>query len=235
MIYVGPTSLVTEDVITYTNRRGTSIGNLVDGRDYVVVNAGGQPRHARPRRVGEWIKLASSENSAIRAGYRLPVPRRQRHRPQARRRAGARHRTSASSTARTSTRRGHGHAELDRRRLQHLRARPGGRLPPGHGGDHGSRRRGDVLRRREHEPDEPPGQHALRRRPGDRARRDRERGARRRQDRSRRRPVRRHGLPLQGEARPGLELRHRPRRHRQARDRENGRRRAPASRTRSRT
>ena len=37
MIHVGAHGLVTEDIITYTNRRGTSIGGLVDGRQYYVV------------------------------------------------------------------------------------------------------------------------------------------------------------------------------------------------------
>ena len=37
MIHVGPHALVTEDIITYANRRGTSIGNLVSGRDYYVI------------------------------------------------------------------------------------------------------------------------------------------------------------------------------------------------------
>jgi hypothetical protein len=55
-IYVGPNALVTEDVINYTNRRGTSIGGLVDGRSYFVITAG-----------DGWIKLAETETQALRA------------------------------------------------------------------------------------------------------------------------------------------------------------------------
>ncbi|MGD8843793.1 MAG: hypothetical protein PVJ83_10000, partial [Gammaproteobacteria bacterium] len=51
---------VSEDVIHYTNRFGTSIGNLVDDTDYFVINVG-----------DGWIKLADNENDAIRAGYGL--------------------------------------------------------------------------------------------------------------------------------------------------------------------
>ena len=55
-IYVGPNALVTEDTVTYTNRRGASIGNLVDGREYYVVTDG-----------DGWIQLAESEINALRA------------------------------------------------------------------------------------------------------------------------------------------------------------------------
>ncbi|HZF80990.1 MAG TPA: LEPR-XLL domain-containing protein, partial [Rubrivivax sp.] len=55
-IFVGVNALVTEDVITYTNRRGTSIGGLVDGRSYFVITAG-----------DGWIKLAETETQALRA------------------------------------------------------------------------------------------------------------------------------------------------------------------------
>ncbi len=56
-IYVGNTALVTEDTITYTNRRGTSIGGLVDGREYYVIALD-----------DGWIKLAETGAQALRAG-----------------------------------------------------------------------------------------------------------------------------------------------------------------------
>ncbi|MBN1818737.1 MAG: hypothetical protein JW828_15350, partial [Sedimentisphaerales bacterium] len=55
-IYVGPNALITEDTVTYTNRRGVSIGNLVNGREYYIVTDG-----------DGWIQLAESEINAIRA------------------------------------------------------------------------------------------------------------------------------------------------------------------------
>ena len=67
MIHVGPHALVTEDVITYTNRRGTSIGNLVDGRDYYVIQLVDDDT-TPDRDESEWIKLAATEIEAIRAG-----------------------------------------------------------------------------------------------------------------------------------------------------------------------
>ncbi len=54
-IYVGPNALVTEDTVTYTRRRGISIGNLVDGREYYVVTDG-----------DGWIQLTESEINALR-------------------------------------------------------------------------------------------------------------------------------------------------------------------------
>jgi hypothetical protein len=57
-IYVGANALATEDTITYTNRRGTSIGNMVDGREYYVINVG-----------DGWIKLSESAAQALRASY----------------------------------------------------------------------------------------------------------------------------------------------------------------------
>jgi hypothetical protein len=59
-IFLGDTSLVTEDAFTYTNRRGTSIGNMVDGRSYYVINDG-----------DGYYKLAETETQTIRAslGY----------------------------------------------------------------------------------------------------------------------------------------------------------------------
>ncbi len=55
-IFLGDTSLVTEDTITYTNRRGTSIGNMVDTRSYFVINDG-----------DGYYKFAETETQAIRA------------------------------------------------------------------------------------------------------------------------------------------------------------------------
>ncbi|MBW8892489.1 MAG: hypothetical protein JF617_10165, partial [Burkholderiales bacterium] len=55
-IYIGPNALVDEDTITYTNRRGTSIGGLVDGRQYFVVTD--DPG---------WIKLAENQTNALKA------------------------------------------------------------------------------------------------------------------------------------------------------------------------
>ena len=59
MIHVGPNALVTEDTVTYTNRYGTSIGGLVDGATYYVVQVPDMPG---------WIRLAPTETNAIRAG-----------------------------------------------------------------------------------------------------------------------------------------------------------------------
>ncbi|HVK14038.1 MAG TPA: hypothetical protein VM597_35170, partial [Gemmataceae bacterium] len=61
-IYLGETGLVTEDVVNYTNRRGVSIGNLVNGRTYVLVADASDPGYY-------W--LAETETQAIRAslGY----------------------------------------------------------------------------------------------------------------------------------------------------------------------
>ena len=67
MIHVGPHALVTEDAITYTNRFGTSIGNLVDGREYFVVQQEDDPT-TPGRDESEWIKLAPNERAAILAG-----------------------------------------------------------------------------------------------------------------------------------------------------------------------
>jgi hypothetical protein len=67
MIHVGDSSLVTEDIVTYTNRRGTSIGGLVDGREYFVVNVGDDETVAADS-PSEWIKLAGTDIQAIRAG-----------------------------------------------------------------------------------------------------------------------------------------------------------------------
>jgi hypothetical protein len=55
-IYVGSHALVTEDAITYSNRRGTSIGGLVDGRKYIIITE--EPG---------WIKFAESSAQALRA------------------------------------------------------------------------------------------------------------------------------------------------------------------------
>ncbi|MCR9293765.1 MAG: hypothetical protein NXI32_13655, partial [bacterium] len=68
MIYVGPHALVTEDVIEYTNRRGTSIGNLVDGREYYVI-ALEDDDSTNDRDESQWIQLAESETQAIKASY----------------------------------------------------------------------------------------------------------------------------------------------------------------------
>jgi hypothetical protein len=43
-IYFGDISLVTEDTVTYTNRYGTSIGGLVDSREYYLVADDANPR-----------------------------------------------------------------------------------------------------------------------------------------------------------------------------------------------
>ncbi|MCB1998993.1 MAG: LEPR-XLL domain-containing protein, partial [Rhodoferax sp.] len=61
-IFLGDTALVTEDVITYTNRRGTSVGGLVDGTAYYVI---ADLDHAG------YFWLAETETQAIRAslGY----------------------------------------------------------------------------------------------------------------------------------------------------------------------
>ena len=59
---------MTEDVVKYTNRRGTSIGGLVDGRDYFVVNVGDDETTANGK-PSEWIKLAATDIQAIRAGF----------------------------------------------------------------------------------------------------------------------------------------------------------------------
>ncbi|MBS3951841.1 MAG: LEPR-XLL domain-containing protein, partial [Methylomicrobium sp.] len=60
-VYLGDTALVTEDTITYANRRGTSIGNMVDGREYYVIQDD----------VDGYYKFAETETQAIRAslGY----------------------------------------------------------------------------------------------------------------------------------------------------------------------
>jgi len=62
-IYVGPNALVDEDVITYTNRRGTSIGGLVDGRQYFIVTTD-EPG---------WIQLAETQTNALRAIAGFPA------------------------------------------------------------------------------------------------------------------------------------------------------------------
>ena len=64
MIHVGPHALVTEDVIEYTNRFGTSIGNLVDGRSYYVITLADDPT-TLDRDESEWIQLAETETKAI--------------------------------------------------------------------------------------------------------------------------------------------------------------------------
>ena len=68
MIHVGAHALVTEDTITYTNRRGTSIGGLVDSRPYYVV-ALVDDDTTPDRDESEWIKLAPNEQRAIRASF----------------------------------------------------------------------------------------------------------------------------------------------------------------------
>jgi Ca2+-binding RTX toxin-like protein len=55
-IYVGPNALITEDTVTYSNRRGVSIGGLVNGREYYIVTDG-----------DGWIQFTESEINAIRA------------------------------------------------------------------------------------------------------------------------------------------------------------------------
>ena len=61
-IFFGDVALVTEDVIDYTNRRGTSIGGLVDNTSYYVIADLDDPGYF-------W--LADTETQAIRAslGY----------------------------------------------------------------------------------------------------------------------------------------------------------------------
>jgi hypothetical protein len=54
-IYIGPNALATEDTVTYSNRRGVSIGNLVNGREYYVIALG-----------DGWIQLADTETDALR-------------------------------------------------------------------------------------------------------------------------------------------------------------------------
>ncbi|HUU34053.1 MAG TPA: hypothetical protein VMW48_08300, partial [Vicinamibacterales bacterium] len=56
-IYVGPNALVDEDMITYTNRRGTSISGLVDGKPYFIVTTDDPG----------WIQLAATQTKALRA------------------------------------------------------------------------------------------------------------------------------------------------------------------------
>ncbi len=52
-IFVGPNALVSEDTISYSNRRGTSIGGLVDGREYYVIALdGGLDQAGRECRAG---------------------------------------------------------------------------------------------------------------------------------------------------------------------------------------
>src|SRR5262249_34510328 len=63
-IYVGPTALVTEDTVTYSNRRGNSIGGLVNDTEYVVINVRDDP--ATPDiDESNYIQLASTEQKAI--------------------------------------------------------------------------------------------------------------------------------------------------------------------------
>src|SRR3990167_5940804 len=66
MIHVGAHALVTEDVITYTNRYGTSIGNLRDGDSYYVI-ALEDDLSTLDRDESEWIMLAETETQAIKA------------------------------------------------------------------------------------------------------------------------------------------------------------------------
>ena len=130
MIHVGPHALVTEDVIKYTNRRGTSIGNLVDGRDYYVI-ALTDDEDTPTRDESEWIKLAPTEIQAIRAGVDpskysagnvvnlidqtgTPIF------------TDTNVRDFAGATSRPTKTRS---TSVAGRRLQHVRARPGGRLP----------------------------------------------------------------------------------------------------------
>ncbi|MCS7045019.1 MAG: hypothetical protein NZO58_01555, partial [Gemmataceae bacterium] len=62
-INVGHTTLVTEDTVTYQNRRGNSIGNLVDGQEYVVISVPDDPNTEFNE---SWlIKLALTEQKAI--------------------------------------------------------------------------------------------------------------------------------------------------------------------------
>lgn len=68
-IRVGPHALATEDTITYQNRRGTSIGGLVDGREYYVLALEeDDPGTPYDESTGEWIKLAPTELAVLRAG-----------------------------------------------------------------------------------------------------------------------------------------------------------------------
>src|SRR5262249_60435182 len=62
-IYVGPTALVTEDTVPYSNRRGNSIGGLVNDTEYVVINVRDDP--ATPDiDESNYIQLASTEQKA---------------------------------------------------------------------------------------------------------------------------------------------------------------------------
>ena len=187
-------------------------------------------RHAavlrRRRRRPPRLLLAGRERDACHP--RQPgLPRRQRGRPApAIRRPG--HGQQRARLRRQQHRCGCQHrlAALEGRRLQHLRARPGGRLPRRHGADSGPGRRQHLLRGRVHQPDQPAGQFPLCRQAGDRPGRVGERIARRRADRHR--PVHRHRLHAGGQARAGFRLRHRPGRGGQVVGREQGRAQAPA-------
>jgi hypothetical protein len=64
MIHVGAHALETEDTIVYSNRRGNSIGGLVDGTEYVVIRLADDPA-TTDRDESEWIQLAETEQKAI--------------------------------------------------------------------------------------------------------------------------------------------------------------------------
>ena len=183
-IHVGAHALVTEDVITYTNRRGTSIGGLVDGRSYFVVwLADDDPTTPiATSRSGSSSPRPSSRRSAPASAAGATTPATSstcvadlRAAMLATDNNVARVRPAPTSTAKPTRSRSRWPGgvfntfELGQAVVYH----------EGTGADPGPRQRRHLLRRREHEPDEPAGQHALRRRAGDRSRRDRERGARR--------------------------------------------------------
>ncbi|HTH04313.1 MAG TPA: hypothetical protein VL916_00530, partial [Ilumatobacteraceae bacterium] len=65
-IHVGMHGLVTEDTVTYSPRRGSNIGGLVEGRTYFVVWMADDPT-TLDLNESEFIALASSEQAAVRA------------------------------------------------------------------------------------------------------------------------------------------------------------------------
>ena len=132
MIYVGPNALVTEDTITYTNRLRDQHRRARDDGDYRTYR-----RSTDCRRRRAWIKLAETETQAhprrhsefhagnvvdltsTRAARRIATADNDAASSRRRRRRGQHDRRSATPRTR-------------RLQLQHVRARPGGRLPPGH-------------------------------------------------------------------------------------------------------
>jgi hypothetical protein len=131
MIYVGAHALETEDTIVYSNRRGNSIGGLVDGTEYVVIRLAEDPATTDRRTSPSGFSWRETEQKAI-DGHIVDQGPDERHHSNSGQQQGLRRGRCQCCAGNTITLANPAVFRLWRRLLaarSDLRTRPGGGLP----------------------------------------------------------------------------------------------------------